>query len=143
MATYNARFEREPASGGYTVTFPDFGWGVTQGDNLADAEKWAGRLLHDMIAHLIAKSEEIPEAKAKGRRLRPVALAPLDQAKVECYLAFRASGIRKSELARRMRIPKTSIDRLFDLDHASRLDQLDAALRALGKRLVVAVENAA
>ncbi|HNY39520.1 MAG TPA: hypothetical protein PKJ41_03965 [Bryobacteraceae bacterium] len=143
MVMYNARFEHEPASGGYTVTFPDFGWGVTQGDNLADAEKWAGRLLHDMIAHLIKSNEEIPETKAKGRRLRPVALAPLDQAKVECYLTFRASLIRKSELARRMRIPKTSIDRLFDLDHASRLDQIDAALRALGKRLVVAVEDAA
>jgi antitoxin HicB len=72
-----------------------------------------------------------------------VALGPLEQAKVECYLAFRDSGLRKSELARRMRIPKTSIDRLFDLDHASRLDQLDAALRSLGKRLVVVVEDAA
>jgi antitoxin HicB len=41
-----------------------------------------------------------------------------------------------------MGIPKTSIDRLFDLNHASRLDQIDAALRALGKRLVVGVEDA-
>lgn len=143
MLTYNARFERDAESGGYTVTFPDFGWGVTQGDDLADAEKWAGRLLRDMIAHLIKNNEALPMAKARGRRLRPVALGTLEQAKLECYAAFRESGLRKSELARRMRIPKTSVDRLFDLDHASRLDQLDAALRALGKRLVVAVEDAA
>jgi len=143
VVSHNARFEHEPVSGGYTVTFPDFGWGVAQGDDLADAEQCAGHLLHDMIAHLIKNNEALPEAKARGRRMRPVALGPLEQATVECYLAFRESGLRKSELARRMRIPKTSIDRLFDLDHASRLDQLDAALRALGKRLVVAVEDAA
>ncbi|HNY42647.1 MAG TPA: type II toxin-antitoxin system HicB family antitoxin [Bryobacteraceae bacterium] len=143
MVTYNARFERDPDNGGYTVTLPDFGWGVTQGDNLADAEKWAGRLLHDMIAHLIKNNEAIPEPRAKGRGLRAVTLDSLAQAKVECYLAFRASGMRKSELARRMGIPKTSIDRLFDLDHASRLDQIDVALHALGKRLIVAVEDAA
>lgn len=143
MVTYNARFERDGKTSGYAVTFPDFGWGVTQGDDLADAEKWAGRLLHDLIAHLIKNNEALPEAKARGRRMRPVALGPLEQAKVECYAAFRESGLRKSELARRMRIPKTSVDRLFDLDHASRLDQLEAALRAMGKRLVVAVEDAA
>lgn len=143
MVTYKARFERDRESGGYTVTLPDFGWGVTQGDNLADAEKWAGRLLHDMIAHVIKNNEAIPEARAKGRGLCAVALDSLAQAKVECYLAFRASGLRKSELARRLGIPKTSVDRLFDLDHSSRLDQIDAALRALGKRLVVGVGDAA
>ncbi len=143
MVTYKARSERDPESGGYTVTLPDFGWGVTQGDNLTDAEKWAGRLLHDMIAHVIKNNEAIPEGKTKGRGLRMVALDSLAQTKVACCLAFRASGMRKSELARRMGIPKTSVDRLFDLDHASRLEQIDAALRALGKRLIVAVEGAA
>ncbi|MBE0658239.1 MAG: hypothetical protein IH602_11155 [Bryobacteraceae bacterium] len=82
--------------------FPELGWGVTQGDDLADAVKWAGRLLHDLMAHLIENNETLPSAKVRGRRMRAVAFGPLEQAKVECY----------------------------------------AALRALGKRLVVAVENA-
>jgi predicted RNase H-like HicB family nuclease len=63
-------------SGGYTVSFPDFGWGVTQGDDLADAVKWAGRLLNDLIALLIMNSETLPEAKARGRRMRAVAFSP-------------------------------------------------------------------
>jgi hypothetical protein len=33
--------------------------------------------------------------------------------------------------------------RLLDLDHRSRLDQLEAALTALGKRLVLEVRDAA
>lgn len=39
--------------------------------------------------------------------------------------------------------PKTVIDRLFDLTHHSRLDQLEAAFAALGKRLAVQIEDAA
>jgi antitoxin HicB len=35
------------------------------------------------------------------------------------------------------------IDRLVDLRHASRLDQLEAAFRALGKQLCVEVREAA
>jgi antitoxin HicB len=44
---------------------------------------------------------------------------------------FRAAGNRKSELARRLGVPKTSLDRLFDLRHNSRLDQIEAAFKAL------------
>jgi antitoxin HicB len=35
------------------------------------------------------------------------------------------------------------IDRLVDLRHASRLDQLEAAFRALGKQLTVEIQEAA
>jgi antitoxin HicB len=58
-------------------------------------------------------------------------------------MAFRASGIRKAELARRLGIPKTTIDRLFDFNRHTRLDQLEAAFRVLGKRLSVEIREAA
>jgi hypothetical protein len=35
------------------------------------------------------------------------------------------------------------VRRLLDLDHRSRLDQLETALGALGKRLVLEVQDAA
>jgi antitoxin HicB len=35
------------------------------------------------------------------------------------------------------------IDRLLDLRHASRLDQLEAAFRALGKQISVEIREAA
>jgi antitoxin HicB len=35
------------------------------------------------------------------------------------------------------------VDRLLDLLHNSRLDQLEAAFRALGKRIGISVEEAA
>ena len=59
------------------------------------------------------------------------------------YEAMHAGGVRKAELARRLGIHMPQVDRLLDLRHASRLEQIDAALRALGKQLVVSVQDAA
>jgi antitoxin HicB len=64
-------------------------------------------------------------------------------AKAELYREFIASGIRKPEFARRMEISKGNVDRLFDLNHQSRLDRIEAAFRALGKALTVDVRDAA
>ena len=47
--------------------------------------------------------------------------------KAELYRAFTATGIRKADLARRLGISRSNVDRLFDLKHQSRLDQLEAA----------------
>jgi antitoxin HicB len=47
-----------------------------------------------------------------------------------------------AELARRMGIHKQQIERLFDLDDTSRIKHLEAAFTALGKRLLVAVQDA-
>jgi antitoxin HicB len=62
---------------------------------------------------------------------------------VELYDAFLASGMRKAELARRLGSPKSNLDRLFDLNHHSRLDQLEAAFAALNKKLRIDIEDAA
>jgi len=46
-------------------------------------------------------------------------------------------GVRKADLARRLGWKAPQVDRLFDLGHASRLDQLEAAAHALGKHIDV------
>ena len=63
-------------------------------------------------------------------------------AKVELYRAFTASGISKAELGRRLDIPKTNVDRLFNFKNHTRLDQLEAAFAALGHHLEVSVRAA-
>lgn len=67
----------------------------------------------------------------------------IDDAKVQLYRMLKASGLRKTELARRMGIHKQQIERLLDLDHISRIEQLELAFRAIGKRLVTDVQDAA
>jgi antitoxin HicB len=55
---------------------------------------------------------------------------------------MRAAGVSKAELARRVGVSPQQAQQLFDIRHASRLDQIDAALAALGRRLVVTTEAA-
>ena len=59
------------------------------------------------------------------------------------YTAMRTAKIGKAELARRLNCHLPQVDRLLDLRHASRLDQLEAAFGALGKQLSVQVSEAA
>jgi antitoxin HicB len=82
----------------------------------------------------------MPRAGAKG----PFATLPaLTEAKLALYTAMRAGKIGKAELARRLNCHMPQVDRLLDLRHASRLDQLEAAFRVLGKQLSVQVSEAA
>ena len=139
---YSALFE--PDKGGFVVTFPDFGWGVSQGDAEGDSREMAVALLQTLIQEHIKQGKELPRpGKPRGKRYRPIALPPLQSAKAELYREFMASGIRKVELARRLGIAKTNVDRLFNLSRQSRLDQIDAAFRALGKVLAIEIRDAA
>jgi antitoxin HicB len=127
--------------GGYVVTFPDFTVGVTQGDDHEEALAQAADLLETMVANYMAEGWDLPEpSPARGRPL--VRLAPLVAVKAELFRAMRQAGIDRAELARRLGIAPKDVDRLFSIHHKTGLDQIEAALAALGRRLVVSVEPA-
>src|SRR5580704_8255965 len=96
------------------------------------------------IGDFVRASNPLPLPKHhRGSKYRPVPLPALQSAKVDLYMAFLKSGVTKAEFARRIGIPKTHIPRLFSLRHHSRLDQIESAFAALGKRLHVEVRDAA
>ena len=137
---YPARLDPEP-EGGFTVTFADFAFGVTYGTTREEALHQAADLLETIVANCLAEGWDVPPpSPAKGRPLVP--LEPLVAAKVELYRAMRSAGVTKAELARRIGIAPQQAQRLFDTNHASRLDQLAAAFAALGRRLVISSEAA-
>jgi antitoxin HicB len=144
MLHFNALFEPDTEKGGFVVTFPDFKWGVTQGDTEQEALDMAVDALQMIVDDYIENGKPIPAPrKLRGRKYRSIRLPGLQSAKVELYNAFLASGIRKAELARRLKIPGPNVDRLFSLSHQSRLDQIEAAFKALGKQLMIDVRDAA
>ncbi len=132
---YSALFE--PAEeGGFVITFPDWDWGVTQGEHEADAR--------DMIAHSIRHRKPVPApSQPRGRKYRMIELPAMVALKTELYIAFKESGLTKTSLAAKLGIPKTTVDRLFDFKNHTRLDQIEAAFRVLGKELMIDVRNAA
>jgi antitoxin HicB len=144
MKHYLGKFTPDLEAGGYVVTFPDFGYGATQGETEAEAMAMAQDLLMLTIGDYIHEGKPLPAARLhKGRRFRAVPLPALQATKVDLYNAFLESELKKAELARRIGIPKTHIERLFSLGHRSHLSQLEAAFAALGKRLRIEVADAA
>ena len=139
---YPATFRRDE-NGRPVVSFPDFPGAHTDGKDLHEAMEEAIDCLGSVIAARIAEKSGIPSPSKlkRGQRLIPVPL--WIAGKLGLYLAVRERGISNSELARRLGVRETVIRRMLDPDHETKSEKLQAALDALGKRIVVAVEDAA
>ena len=129
--------------GGFLVRFPDWDGALTHGDDRAEALVNAEDCLEEMVAYRINHREPLPEpSPAQGRPL--VALSGQMAGKAALWLALRERGVSLDELARRLGQPSTlQVQRLLDPRRRSRMELLDQALAALGKRLVVEVADAA
>ena len=129
-------------NGTLLVTFPDMPEAVTFGEDEPDALKRAVDALETMLAARIADQQDVPLPSPAGRRPCAV-LSGLATAKVLLYRAMREAGVSSGELARRVGWQRPQVERLLDLNHASQLDRIEAALAALGKRLDVRMSDAA
>ena len=139
---YRALFEPGDRRGNVVVTFPDVPEVVTQGRGKADAQASAEDALGLALLSYPARGLPLPKARASGKKLVSVAVAPDVAAKLAVLESFVAAGISKSELARRIGKDEKEVRRILDPKHATKLPALTAALRALGKRLVVGVAEA-
>lgn len=122
----------------FLVTSCDFPELVTFGDDRDDALTHAVDALEEAVAGRIHDGADIP-APSSGDNL--VALPALTAIKVMLYQGMREQGIGKAELARRLGWHLPQIDRVLDVNHNSRLDQMEAALGAIGRQLEVTVSD--
>jgi antitoxin HicB len=126
------------------VTCPDLPPVTTFGEDRADALAHAVDAIEEVIASYMVHGEDVPRPRRAARLRRDEGLVVLPAlSALELYWARRVTGITRAELARRLGWNRESVDRLFRLDHMSRLDQLETAFRALGRRVDVLIENAA
>lgn len=116
---------------------------LTVGQDEADAIGQASDALITMFVYFINEGESIPQPSRPRRGQACAVLPPLVAAKLAIYQTMRTAGLTQSALAERLGCDPRQVRRLLDLDHRSRLDQLEAALAALGKRLVLEVQDAA
>jgi antitoxin HicB len=141
MIQYPVKLERDGAD--VLVAFPDFPNVHTYGADEDEALVRAVDALESMMMAMIDDREDIPEPSRIKRGQHTITLPALTEAKLELYRQMRAGKIGKAELARRLHCHLPQIDRLLDLNHASRLDQVEQALLAVGKRLTISFEDAA
>lgn len=116
----------------FLVTFPDVPGAITYGETREEALEHAVDALESIFVALMGKREPIPApSAAKGRpTVSPTLLGEL---KLAVYVAMRAKGWRKADLARAMGLNPRQIDRLLDLRHASTIAQLALALATCGR----------
>lgn len=135
---YKARIEPEP-EGGFLVSFPDVPEAFGAGDDREEALASAREGLAEALLIYVERSQDVPAPSMQDRGLVPVAPPAQVAAKLAVWQAWRASGISKSELARRLGVAEGEARRILDPDHLTGLPRLEAALQALGRRLVVGV----
>jgi antitoxin HicB len=138
MLAYPVILEAQ-AEGGFVVTFPDVPEAITQGEDEDEALLYAVEALETALSFYVEARKPLPVASKARRGQRTVRPSALESAKLGVYQAMTEQGIKKAELARRLGWHMPQVDRLFDLRHASRLDQIEAAARVLGRHLEVRV----
>lgn len=124
------------------VTSQDFPELTTFGENEADALAHAVDALAVITAQYMRRGLPIPPGSpAHGRPT--VALPVLVALKVCLYDSIRKAGVSQAELARLLKLDSRQVRRMLDPLTSSRVEELERALAALGKRLEIRVRNAA
>ena len=124
------------------VTAPDFSEVITFGKTREDALDYAVGAFREMIAAKIHDREPIPKP-SRVKADEPFIVLPLQtEMKIRLYEALQENGMKKAELARRMKLHRQEIDRLLDFKQSTSIGKIESAFAALGKQLKIEVADA-
>ncbi len=137
---YRAKFEPGERRG-IVVSFPDVPEAITEGRNATDALVQAEDALGLALLSYPERGLALPKPKARGAKLIPVTVAPEVAAKLALLDALRERGLSKSAFARLIDKDEKEVRRILDPYHATKMSTLDSALRALNRRVIVAVQE--
>ena len=135
---YPVEFTRK-SCGKVDVVFPDLPDARTECAEGGEGEA-ASALLLDALGQCIRARRRIPMPSRRDGcpRVEPPLLVA---AKVALYQAMYQNALSNAALARELETVEGTVRRLIDLRHRSHVDQVEAALATLGKRLLVTVRS--
>ena len=125
------------------VEFPDFPEAHTFGDDKEEALARAVDALETVIEAYIRDRRPIPSPRAGRAKDATVALPAIAGVKVGLYLDMLHKGLTKSAIARELNWHLPQVDRLLDIRHESRIDQLNLVAGLFGKRIGMTLESSA
>jgi len=122
-------------AGGFVVTFPDIPEAVTQGETREEALQMALEALETALEFYFEDKRTVPIPSRVKRGQYVIELPASLSAKILLLNEMLVQNIRPVELARRLGTTPQEVNRLTNLRHTTRIDGIDAALRALGRHL--------
>jgi antitoxin HicB len=139
-AGYSMSFIWSNEDRAYHVRCRDLPEIVTAGATKAEALEMAEDALEVAIVGRIEDELEIPVSSKPRKRERLVPLSARLAAKLAVYRVWREAGISKIALAKKLGIAEGEARRILDPRYGTKLDRIEAALAALGHRLVIESE---
>ena len=140
MYSYPAYFQKEGNT--VVVTVPDLPEVITNGYSDEQAVEYAVDAVITVLGEYMRRKLPIPAPSKRRPSMRLVALPATVQAKLTLYMALHDAGLRKAELARRLGWHKFQVERLLNLSHASQMEQIEEAFKALGKSIEIRLRGA-
>ena len=141
MISYRVKLTPDD-NGSFVVTAPDFPEVITAGDSREEAMAMAIGAFREMIAAKIYDKEPIPEPSKIRAKDDFITLPLQTEMKVRLYQSLNDSGMKKSELARKLNLHRQEIDRLLDFKQSTSIGKIESAFAALGKQLKIEVADA-
>ena len=131
--------EEERATGreAYNVTFPDIYGANACGWSWEEALEMAEVCLGASLSGYVKFHEDIPLPSPVKEGQVLIAVPSVIAAKLALHTAMREQGITKVELADRLGIYESAARRIVDPRHQSHISQVEKALRAVGRSLIV------
>lgn len=143
MYDYAIRFEQDESAPGVAVFCRDLPELNSYGDDREHAIRQAVDAIETTLSIYVDQRRAIPEASAPHIDEHVVHLPTVTVAKIALWNEMVRRDMRKADLCRLLGVNPVQVDRLVDFLHTSKMDQVEAALAALGLRLLVKVQAAA
>ena len=137
---YPARLKAQ--GGTILVTFRDLPEAITEGTDRSGALANAVDCLDAALLFRLKEGAPIPGPSPVQRHEVAMPASPAVAAKAAFVRAFRDAGLTRVALAARIGVAETEVRRMLDPDHGTKIDRLSDGMRALGRVLVIADENA-
>jgi antitoxin HicB len=137
MKNYPARVL--PDGAGYMVSFRDVPEALTSGATKEEAITMAQDALITAMDFYFEDRREVPMPSKRRKGEVEIELPPSVTAKVLLLNEMLRNKVRASDLARRLKTSPQVVQRIVDLKHATKIDTIDEALSAMGKRLQLEV----
>jgi antitoxin HicB len=131
---------------GFIVTFPSVPEAMTHGATRAEARANASEALElALLGAYYARDLPLPtpdRSAHEGGSFEWVGVPPAAVAKMAFIDAFKASGMTRVALAARLGKNEAEVRRMLNPTYGTKINTLEAGLRALGRKLVIRVEAA-